>query len=216
MRVRFLPDGGLVLTNPDGTDYTNVKHGSLDSVYESVQFLIDDALAINFPNEIRVDGQIEQAGAQPPALFGSIPDGKLAGWFRHFDGPITPPITVPAVTPAKTVGGNWAVTLDSIPPSKQIQFYTSGVGAGGTITLDIPSAPGRVRGTEKAGTTTTTRHVKQTHDGALVMDQDTGTSLDGVRISNGPGRDLIVITMPGYDGSFGFCDMTLIVDYDKT
>ena len=108
--------------------------------------------------------------------------------------------------------------LDTIPQGKQAQFYTAGMGAGSVVRVDFPAAPGRLRGSEKAGTTTTMRHVRMVHDSdpsTPIFDVDTGTSLDGPTMTHTTGRYLAEITAPGYDGTLGPCDITVIVDYNK-
>lgn len=221
MRVRFLPDGGAVLTNPDGTDHTQPRafaplpaftkeqRESGDDVRILLQWQADSYPA--FDGSVYVDGQ----------HYGTIGNEDRALWLTTKNGILEPegqppmaPIIVPAIKPATVTGGDWALRIDEIPSGRQAQFYTQGVGAGGTITLDVPAGKGRVRGTERAGTTVTTRHVKQTCGSEIVMDQDTGTSVDGIAL-NETQRSLIQITAPGYDGTLGYADMSLIVDWNK-
>lgn len=196
-------DGNLI--DRDGKVYTHNAGGSLQAKYANLQMLLDDAARINFTREIVVDGTRYQQGLQPPVRYGSGPDGLTLA-----DGPVagTQP-TAPVHTPeAKFTGGDYVERIAKVPDGRQYQFYTNNVGPGNSIRIEFPGGlGGRVRGVEKSGTTTTSR--------ATVLDgkpmDDNGSM---VQFDFGANAQKAVITAPGYDGAYGPCDMSIIVEFE--
>ena len=196
-------DGNLI--DRDGKVYTQNAGGSLQTKYANLQMLLDDAARINYTHEIVVDGTRYQQGLQPPVRYGSGADGITLA-----DGPVagTQP-AAPAHTPdAKFTGGDYVERITKVPDGRQHQFYTSNVGPGNSITIEFPGGlAGRVRGVEKSGTTSTSRTTVL--DGKTVDDNGSMVQFDF-----GADAHKAVITAPGYDGAFGPCDMSIIVEFE--
>lgn len=230
MKVRFLPDGGTVLTQPDGSDFTVGESqdpmpedfGSSDGTGQAalLQWQFDHSW---MAHAIKVDGQpFGQPGREPAVNFASR-NGRIV-LAKELNGAPRPTISIPAVKPAVTQGGSWALKLDSIPAGGQIKLATNGVGAGGTIELIGPAPladrrfPGFIRGVEKPLTTVTSRRAVLTQNGKPVSDpgeKGAGTDfyigMDVLDPAGGPWT--LRVTMPGYDGLMGLADMHLDVYY---